>query len=333
VFCFAFGLLTTILFLSIIFALLEIPHGFQSMTLRGLILEVLSRVFFPMTAFLGEIIKSLFPWPVIAIAALLLVGWGPDRVRELLSSAKFEVPGFKFDGGTTSAFKREMGDAQKVVASANKEIEEAYEAAKGYVAQLRGRYEIDKLAGDLSAQVAGVIGANCPNDYRLTVYVPDLVFSDRLYQLTEYYDSQGRRISDAKSGRAFSIRYGIIGRVWRSGVAEVEGELISAEDRGQIADASDVREVEKFIARRWGLTLDEAVKVRPYQSYGAIRIDRGGKSLGLVFFDSKNKNAFAGPEIESKINSIVQDSNLAVSLLEISREVGQWSRIQIFRNA
>jgi hypothetical protein len=329
--CIALSLLTIVLLLSIIFRGLEIPHGFQSTTLRGLILEVLSQIIFPVIVFSGDIIKSLFPWPIIAIAALLLVGWGPDRVRELLSSAKLEIPGFKFDGGTASTFKREMGDAQKVVASANKEIEEAYQAAKGYVTQLRERYELDNLVGDLSAQVAEIIGENCPDDYRLTVYVPDLVFSDRLYQLTEYYDSNGRRMPGVKSGRAFSIRYGIIGRVWRSGVAEVEGELISAEDQRQIGEKPDVRELEKFIARRWGLTLDEAVKVRPYQSYGAIRVDRGGKSLGLVFFDSKQKNAFAGPEVESKINAVVQDSKLAVSLLEISSEIGQWSRIQIFR--
>ena len=116
--CFALSLITIILLLSIIFKGLEIPHGFQSTSLRGLILEVLSLIILPTIVFLGEIIKSLFPWPVIAVAALLLIGWGPDRVRELLSSSKFELPGFKFEGGATSALKREMGDAQKVVASA-----------------------------------------------------------------------------------------------------------------------------------------------------------------------------------------------------------------------
>jgi hypothetical protein len=82
---------------------------------------------------------------------------------------------------------------------------------------------------------------------------------------------------------------------------------------------------------RDGLTLDEAVRVRPYQSYGAIRIERGDKPLGLVFFDSKKKNAFGGPDLEERIKVAVQDSTLVVSLLEVSREIGQWSRIQIFR--
>jgi hypothetical protein len=333
--CLGFSLPVVFLLLSIIFVVLEVPLGFQSLTFRNLIVEVFYAAVVPTIGFTSEIIRSLFPWPILVILALLLVAWGPDRVKEILSSAKFELPGgIKFEGGATApdAFKKEMGDAQKIVTKTNKEIEEAYSAAKTYVVQLRDAYQVDKLVADLAARIAVVIGPQCPDDYRLTVYVPDLVFSDRLYQLVEYYDNRGRRITEGRFGRAFSIRYGIIGRVWRSGVAEVEGELISTEDRAQIGDSNDVRELERFIARRWGLTLDEAVRVRPYQSYGAMRIDRGDKPLGVVFFDSKKKNAFGDSDIAKKINDAVQDSDLAISLLEISREIANWSRIQIFRN-
>ena len=55
-----------------------------------------------------------------------------------------------------------MSDAQKVVANANKEIEEAYRAAKNYVIQLRERYQVDKLAGTSPTQVATAIGEECP---------------------------------------------------------------------------------------------------------------------------------------------------------------------------
>ena len=134
------------------------------------------------------------------------------------------------------------------------------------------------------------------------------------------------------AGRAFSVRYGIIGRVWRSGVPEVEGELISKEDRDQLGENPDIQVLEKFIARRWGLTLDEAVRVRPYQSYGAIRIERGERPPGLVFFDSKQKNAFRATDTQTDIDTAVQKSDLAGSLLEISREIDQSPRIRIFRN-
>jgi hypothetical protein len=283
--CFAFSLLTAVLLLSVIFVGLEIPTGLTTVSLREIIKSVFSEALLPVIIFASELFKSLFPWPIVALVALLIVTWGPERVRQLLVSLKLELPGgFKIDGHSAApdTFKRELGDAQKTVAGANKEIEEAYSAAKDYVVQLRDQHGIDRLVGALSSQITQIIG-NCPDDFRLTAYVPDLVFSDRLYQLVEYYKKDGRRASEDKSGRVFSIRYGIIGRVWRSGVAEVEGELISKEDRVQLGENPDVRTVEKFIARRWGLTLDEAVRVRPYQSYGAIRIDRGEKPLGLVF--------------------------------------------------
>jgi hypothetical protein len=333
--CLAVLLLVAILLLSIIFVVLEVPHGFQAVSLRSVIVDVFSAAIVPVIIFAGDIIKSLFPWPILVILVLLLVAWGPDRLRYLVSSANLELPGgIKFRGGAAppDAFKKEMGDAQRIVTQANKEIEEAYAAAKDYVSQLRERYEVSKLVGDLSSEIAHVIGEGCPDDYRFTVYVPDLVFSDRLYQLVEYYDKQGRRTTDGKSGRAFSIRYGIIGRVWRSGVAEIEGELISAEDRAQVGENPSVRDLEKFIARRWGLTPDEAVRVRPYQSYGAIRIERGEKPLGIVFFDSKMKNAFGDAAVQERVQATVQDSNLSACLLEISRELASWSRIQIFRN-
>src|SRR4029079_6687851 len=97
VLCVAFFVLASILFFSIIFVVLDIPHGLQHVTLRGLIVEVFYRVLAPGIIFVGEVVQSLFPWPFIVVLAFFFVGWGPDRIREILASAKFELPGFKFD--------------------------------------------------------------------------------------------------------------------------------------------------------------------------------------------------------------------------------------------
>ena len=97
--CLAFFLLAAVLLFSILFVVLEIPHGFQSLTLRFLIAEAFSIVVVPFIVFVSEIIRSVFPWPIIALTALWLVAWGPDRLRAILSSAKLELPGIKFEGG------------------------------------------------------------------------------------------------------------------------------------------------------------------------------------------------------------------------------------------
>jgi len=144
--------------------------------------------------------------------------------------------------------------------------------------------------------------------------------------------------SNMTHGRTYSVRYGIIGRVWRSGVAEIEGELISKEDRELIAKDPSHGPIEKFIARRWGLTLEEAFRIKQYNSYGAIRLNLAENKVGLIFFYSKELNGFGDDSARERalkeIEVLLERSPLVSKLLEISREIASWSgRIQIFRNS
>lgn len=339
--CTAIFFLFSILLLTIIFFVLKVPPGLESVTGRGLILAVLHWVIVPIMVYVASIAKLFFPWPIIVIIILIVAlnVWGPDRIRDLVASGKFEVPGlFKYEGTgqVPEAFRKEMGDAQRAADRTNRAVKEAYESAAPYVSQLRERFGISVAAANLATQIADAIGPKCPDDYRLTVYIPDFVFEDRLYQLTEYFDRAGNQKTSDKSGRTYSIRYGIIGRVWRSGVAEIEGELISSEEREQLGKDPREADLIRLIARRWGLTLEEAVLVRPYESYGAIRIEAVERPVGIVFFYSKARNAFgdaAGAgELQTNIQSIVENSLLLTSMLELSREVEPRTRIRIFRN-
>jgi hypothetical protein len=248
-----------------------------------------------------------------------------------------EVAGFEYDGTeVASTFKKELGEAAEIVDRANQEIGEAYKSAKAYASQLRDRYQIGIFASKVAIAVAEIIGPVCPQDYRLTLYLPDFVFSDRLYQFTEYYNKRGEQLPGERAGRTYSVRYGIIGRVWRSGVAEIEGELISTQDRALFL--KDQGPIEKFIARRWGLSLEEAIHVKEYNSYGAIRLSIAESKVGLIFFDSKLVNGFGDEAAREKalkaIEAMLVNSPLLPKLLEISHEVAPWSgRIQIFRNS
>jgi hypothetical protein len=336
--CLAVSILMVLLLLSVLFTLLKVPVGIEPFTLGGSLALLYHAAILPVLSLIGEMLKSLSPWGVIALALLVFITRGPAWIRESLSSGRWEIGGFKFDGTSSSAFKKELGEAARIVEKANKEISEAYESAKSYASQLRDGHQIGALTSKLAVDVAEIIGPICPSDYRLTLYVPDFVFSDRLYQFTEYYDKRGEQISEGKAGRTFSVRYGIIGRVWRSGVAEIEGELISKHERDELQKDQSPGRVEKFIARRWGLNLEEAVRVQEYNSYGAIRLNIADKSVGVVFFDSKGTSAFGDSEKSKdtleKIEAVLTKSRLMRKLLEISHEVAPWSgRIEIFRNS
>jgi hypothetical protein len=326
------------LLLSVLFTGLHVPVGIEPLSLGGCLKLIYQSALVPVFILIGEILKSLSPWGFVVFAVLVIILKGPDWVRKSLFSGHWKIGGFEYEGSAGSIFKRELNETIGIVEQANKEIEEAYESAKLYASQLRNRFQIGALTSETAIRIAGIIGPSCPDDYRLTLYIPDFLFSDRLYQFSEYYNKAGQQLYEERAGRAFSIRYGIIGRVWRSGVAEIEGELISREDRELLSKDPNHGPIEKFIARRWGLTLGEALRVRQYNSYGAIRLDIAESKVGLVFFDSKLLNAFGNEllreEALTEIKGMLEQSALTLKLQEINHEIASWSgRIQIFSNS
>jgi hypothetical protein len=337
--CVVVASLLIVLVLSIAFVGLRIPRGAPPATLIEGLSVVYSNAVVPILVLFGDVVRSLSPWGIIFIIALCTFLWGPLWVRQAVTSAKWEIGAVKFDPtGRQAAFLNELGEVERVVDNANREIHDAYLAARSFASQLRDAHDIQTLVGKVALRVSEIIGPTCPDDFRLTLYVPDFVFSDRLYQFTEYYDKKGSRATDGRAGRTFSVRYGIIGRVWRSGVHEIEGELISEEDKRQLPSPHTADDIIRFIARRWGLGLDEAKRVSQYNSYGAIRLDSVEKKLGIVYFDSKSKEVFGDRDhmggIRKALIEALNDSPLIDSLLEITNETAPWSgRIQIYRNS
>jgi hypothetical protein len=336
--CFAFSLLMVMLLLSILFTALDVPLGMEPFTVAGSLKLIYLAAIVPVLALIGEILKSFSPWGFVVFAVIGLVVGGPAWIRESVRSARLKVGSFEYDGGGKTEFKKELGEAARIVERANKEIVEAYKSAKSYASQLRDQHQIGVFTSKVAIAVAERIGTICPEDYQLTLYLPDFIFSDRLYQFTEYYNKRGEQISEGQAGRTYSVRYGIIGRVWRSGVSEIEGELISKEDQELLSRDPSQGPVERFIARRWGLSLEEAIRIKKYNSYGAIRLEIAENKVGLIFFYSKMVNAFGDEASREKtlkdIEAVLEGSPLVSKLLEISHEVAPWSgRIQIFRNS
>jgi hypothetical protein len=183
--CFGISILTVILFLAILFYALNIPVGIQPLTLGQSLVFIFEKGAVPVLVVFGEILKSLSPWGLIVFVIILVVIWGPSWIRETLSSAKWELPGgIKFDATSIPAsFRKELSEAARIVDRANKELGEAYSSANAFASQLRDRYNISSIVGNLTNEIVQLIGDRCPADFRLTVYVPDFIFSDRLVAL------------------------------------------------------------------------------------------------------------------------------------------------------
>ncbi len=338
--CAATTTLTVFLLISILLVGLDVPVGIEVPTLGILFAKVYKSILVPLIVYFGEALKLFLPWALIAIFVLLYFAEDESRLKRFFGSFKtIKIPGgFELEGsaGAAESFKEDLGQTGRDVEKLNLELRKRYDQALVYARDLRDRFEIDRHVSSLAREIAQTVapaGHDLADDYRLTLHVPDFVFSDRLYQFAEYFDAAGERNGDNRLGRTFSIRYGIIGRVWRSGVPEIAGDVISDEDRQLMPNDTDPDYRERlyqFIARRWGLTLEEAVQVSKYRSYGAFRIERFGRAVGVIFFDSKQQHAFALHRA-TDVSSLIRQSELVEKLVEVNRESEQFARLQIYR--
>src|SRR5262249_55525434 len=104
----------------------------------------------------------------------------------------------------------------------------------------------------------------------------------RLYQMLDYYPK------GEGSFRHFSNRYGIIGKVWRSGKSQQVGNLLD----GLSADATQDEKIAR-IMQDWGMNRREAERAVERPSYICFLLEHHGTKVGLVYMDSKEKDAFA----------------------------------------
>lgn len=131
---------------------------------------------------------------------------------------------------------------------------------------------------------------------RATVYTRDIIFSDYLYQLVDYYP-----VRSGAAGRRFSQRFGIIGRSWRSHESLSEGDAMSGDDK------------EHLLVREWGMTKHEAAATsRARPSYATIILkggaDSGALPIGVLFIDSTKTDAFGDGDVAQKVIAELADS-------------------------
>jgi hypothetical protein len=221
-------------------------------------------------------LTSLFV-PVAAVLGLLYLLWSkgaPDRIERLLrpfSSVKFLGQEFV------------LSHPERVSASAEMTF-------RGYRLETRAKY--DALVSGLrigelhQALVDGVLvpaigGIQNAKDLRTTIHVADILFAESFYQLLPYYPTA----KAPGDGRSWSVRYGIVGKTWRQGTFNAEGNLAMSE-----AD----------LIREWGMTEDEARTAKSMRPslVAVVLSDADRQPVAVFYADSTTPNAFGSSKGE-----------------------------------
>jgi hypothetical protein len=231
-------------------------------------------------SFLGDIFKSLFPWPFVVLVCVFI----------FVSSSSAMSAVF----GLMRSFQRISILGAEIVVSdeSKKQIKAAAEdlnkLIKGYREDVDQRIKFQVRQFDLEQRLGRIItelkphlrDRKLPANFRCTMHLIDSVVAGNLYQLLDYYPSGGG------AGRRFSERYGIIGKVWRSGDPMCLGDIGNS-----VAGEDDEAEIKEII-KDWGMTHAEAAKAMEKKSVACAAISFEGRRLGVIYMDSSTPEAF-----------------------------------------
>ncbi len=180
------------------------------------------------------LISVVLSWPFLAAAFVIFLLLNPQRVQNVLlpfDSVKIFGAEFKVVGSSGANAERAIQVYREDVKKRFNKIVKSAEIDKKHKAI------VDKLLDGTSGILKGV-------DFRSTIYVPDMLFDESLYQLLDYYPMPP---TGGKKGRVFSARYGMIGRCWRSEESVFQGKVPT--------DPKD-------LVNEWAMTRKEAKKQR-----------------------------------------------------------------------
>lgn len=154
-------------------------------------------------------------------------------------------------------------------------------------------------------------------NYRCTIHVPDLIFADSFYQLLDYIPGKP---GGQTRGRTFSVRFGFIGKVWRSQSSDVIGSVST--------NTTD-------LVRDWGMTREEAnIAASGRKSFLCVLLKYKKISIGMLYIDAPDQNEFGldhdTPLLDS-IAAVCDTVGLTEALASINEELrGRAPLIRIY---
>jgi hypothetical protein len=244
-------------------------------------------------------------WPV-AIVILIWLVLHSKPLMDLFSLLVAAISKLKIPGGLEIAF------ASRVVKSTQEEVLRTYR--QQVISTYDGVAKQYKIAETLDSIVKGPIeaffsaaGKTKPADLRCTVHVQDMLFDSSLYQLIDYIgkDSGG-------SGRAWSVRRGLIGRSWRMEQPQVKGTVTN--------------EANKLIDE-WGFTKKEAESPDQRQTMLCYLLKGQNQSpVAMIYLDAKEANAFGN---EQQMNNLLTAIGSAVRSFGLDKDLEKlWQEVR-----
>jgi hypothetical protein len=232
-------------------------------------------------------IVSALAWPVsvIVLMGILLLSLMLSRaVRSFLgvavSSVKnIEISGVKLDVDPAAVQK----DKQDLKEAVQKLINQADRQYIVFAAPFRLKDLLGSFFKALQQTLRDKGFNESPDGLRVTIHVPDIVFEDFFYQLSDYYPKSDPRKS---AGRRLSQRAGIIGRSWRLRKSMGRGIAVTGETQ---------------LITDWAMQPDEAVQRGHWRpaTLCVMLFDKDSQMpVGLLYIDSTLPNAFGTNEVD-----------------------------------
>ena len=276
----------------------------------------------PDTSWLRDLVTlaSALVWPLVVLF-LIMYFFKSKTAAVRISQILRNFRSFKIFGGE---FILSEEGAKEISQTAEETFEAYRKQTKREFHRLAGVYHVrEKLENvvqrhlDKALQKEKLGGIHNIGDFRCTIHVPDILFAETFYQLLDYYPRGGGR------GRTWSIRFGIIGRAWRSGDDLAEGKVPS--------DPHD-------LILKWGMTREEAARAgqqRPSFLCVVLR-DEQDTAVGLFYIDSAQEGAFGAKKgtqqrlCKSAVKGC-KETGLTNALAQLSEELRRFSpQIRIY---
>jgi hypothetical protein len=256
-------------------------------------------------------------WPGVAVFLALLIWSSPTLVsatRQLVERiTKVSGPGgfaLELTPKAAKEIRARIGDSlAELMKKADREYSQAVEL--GHIWRRLGIVIREALPAALEAH-----HLQPRRTLRATIYVPDIIFKEYLYQLTRYYTLtvDGTTVTGAP-GRRFSMRFGIIGRAWRLQESEGVGNASAARAQAAAQERVDAAAAAhqppppttgldaktKQLIKDWGMFAEETQpgsKGRP--AYLCVMLKSRDIIEGLLFIDSLEIDAFGNDHGDPK---------------------------------